>query len=348
MKNLLYLFFLSLLILSCTSESKKTSITATITPTFTNFSIKSSIRAIEAIDDQKVWFAGSNGLVGHTKDGGTTWDIDTISHKDKPLEFRSIVVTADAVFILSVASPALLYRSQNEGQTWELVYEDSDSLAFYNAMTFWNGKEGIAVGDPQEGCLSVIKTQDGGETWTKIDCDVLPATADGEAGFAASNTNVVVQGDHVWLVSGGKKARVFHSRDRGQSWEVFETPIVQGGKMTGIFSAAFYDANIGVIIGGDWENKEQNSQNKAITKDGGKTWTLMNDGANPDYRSCIQFLPNSNGQAMIAVGIPGISYSADFGETWQSVNKESYYTIRMVDENTAWLAGNEKIAKMEF
>ncbi len=250
--------------------------------------------------------------------------------------------------MLSVASPALLYKSTDKGKNWELVFTDTDTAAFYNSMAFVDDQVGFAVGDPQKGCLSLIKTTDGGQTWAKIGCDILPATADGEAGFAASNTNVIVKDNHVWLVSGGKKARVFYSGDQGGKWEVFDTPILEGSQMTGIFSGAFYDEKEGVIFGGNWEKMEHNSQNKAITRDGGKTWRLINEEGFPGYRSCVQYIPNSEGKGMITVGIPGTAYSADRGRTWQSVNIEPYYTIRIVDEHTAWLAGKNRIALMKF
>jgi hypothetical protein len=43
----------------------------------------------------------------------------------------------------------------------------------------------------------------------------LPRTANGEAAFAASNTNIVIKGNNTWIVSGGMKARVFYSADKG-------------------------------------------------------------------------------------------------------------------------------------
>jgi photosystem II stability/assembly factor-like uncharacterized protein len=50
--------------------------------------------------------------------------------------------------------------------------------------------------------LSIIVTRDGGNTW-KLPADKLPRTANGEAAFAASNTNIVIKGNNTWIVSGG-------------------------------------------------------------------------------------------------------------------------------------------------
>jgi photosystem II stability/assembly factor-like uncharacterized protein len=79
---------------------------------------------------------------------------------------------------------------------------------------------------------------------------------------------------NIWFATGGRVARVFHSPDRGQSWEVFDTPLVHGPDSAGIFSIAFSDPTHGVIAGGDYKHPEQDGPNLAFTTDAGKTWTL--------------------------------------------------------------------------
>lgn len=79
---------------------------------------------------------------------------------------------------------------------------------------------------------------------------------------------------NIWFATGGKVARVFHSSDRGRTWQVFETPIVHGSDSQGIFSIAFRDASHGVIAGGDYKHPDQHGSNLAFTNDGGSTWTL--------------------------------------------------------------------------
>jgi len=312
------------------------------------FPMDCSIRAIEAIDENTMWFGGSKGQFGYTEDGGQNWWIDSIKTELHPnLEFRGIAKTESAIFLLAIGSPALLFKSTDKGKNWAIVYQENHKNAFYDAIAFWDAQNGIAMGDPTDGCLSIILTNDGGDTWTKIPCSDLPPTAEGEAAFAASNSNISIFENQVWIVSGGKKARVFHSGNKGKTWEVVETPISQGGTMTGIFTSHFYDAQNGIIFGGDWEQQAINKNNKATTKDGGKTWQLIADGQKPGYRSAVRYVPNSKGQELWAVGIPGISYSKNGGETWQNVSTASFYTIRIGEnQQSAWLAGRNKVAKM--
>lgn len=313
------------------------------------FPVPASIRALEVVNDSTVWFAGSEGIYGYTKDGGQSWHTDSLRWDTLRPHFRSIAVTEEAVYLLSIASPALLFRSTDDGQSWRNVYREEDPAAFYDAMTFWDTQNGIAMGDPTDGCLSVIRTRDGGRTWRKIGCDALPPAAEGEAAFAASNSNIAVYGDHAWIVSGGAAARVLHTADRGDSWEVFETPIISGGQMTGIYTVDFFDAQHGIIFGGDWNDKDRNTQNKAITSDGGRTWQLIADGQTPGYRSCVQYAPGTDGQLILAAGIPGISYSLDGGQKWADLSEDSFYTLRFgTNWKTVWLAGSNKVGRLRL
>ncbi len=308
-----------------------------------------SIRAIVPVDENKVWFAGNMGKVGLID--GTTPKIAVIRYEDSLMHFRAVAKTKNSFFVLSIANPAVLYKIGFDGleaTSMEEVYFEEGELVFYDAMQFWDNREGIAMGDPVDDCLSIIITRDGGNNWEKLSCDSLPKTEEGEAAFAASNSNIAVFKDHVWIVSGGKRARVFHSADRGRNWEVYDTPIIEGGRMTGIYSVDFYDENTGVIFGGDWENMENNTSNKAITEDGGKTWTLLSDGKGPGYRSSVRFIPGGGGDEIIAAGSLGISYSNDKGESWKELSQEGIFAIEFVNDSIAFASGNNKVLKLTF
>jgi len=304
----------------------------------------SSIRAIQVFKDSSMVFASSNGRIGFANLSNKELKFKKINYDTIVPHFRSIVSNGKYIYVLSVENPALLYQYHNGNL--KLVYKEEHSNVFYDAMAFFDEQNGIAMGDPTADCLSVIITNDGGNIWKKIPCGNLPSTEEGEAAFAASNGNIAIIGANAWLVSGGKRARVFHSPDMGTTWKVYDTPIVQGGQMTGIFSVDFYDSKNGIIFGGDWGKKENNTANKAISNDGGKTWKLLANGEGPGYKSCVRYVPDTNGKEVFAVGSTGISFSNDGGYSWKKVSDENYYTIRFVNKNVAWLAGNNKIGKL--
>ena len=342
----LLIFLCTIILLSCETNPAKEFTTVSIKRVFTD---SLSIRAIIPINANKVWFAANNGKVGLID--GTTPKLASIKYENSLLNFRSIASTKEFIFVLSIENPGVLYKigfNDNEATNIEEVYVEKGEKVFYDAIAFWDNKEGIAIGDPTDGCLSIIITRDGGNNWKKLSCDDLPPIEKGEAAFAASNSNIALFGNHVWVVTGGKKARVFHSADRGVSWEVFETPIVQGKAMTGIYSIDFLDGKTGVIFGGDWEQKDFNEGNKAISHDGGKTWNLVSNGQGPGYRSSVRFTPGSKGRGIVAVGSPGISYSNDTGESWMQLSNEGFYAIEFVNDTVAFASGRNKISKLIF
>ncbi len=307
-----------------------------------------SIRAI-LTDDNKVWYAGNKGKYGYVDLLTQKAFNGNVAKDTLPLEFRSIAKTSNAIFIVNVGNPAVLYKIAKDGSNIQLVYEERNEKVFYDSMQFWNDTEGIAMGDPTENCLSVIITRNGGESWKKLSCEKLPVVAEGEAAFAASNSNLIIKGNNTWIVSGGKKARVFFSPDKGNSWKVYDTPIVQGKTMTGIFTADFYDATNGFVAGGDYEKQNQSSGNKAITKDGGKTWNLISENKGFGYASCVQYVPNSGGKQLVCVGASGLQYSSDSGQNWKQFSTDNtLYTIRFQNDSTAVAAGKNKIIRIRF
>ena len=260
-------------------------------------------------------------------------------------EFRAVAHNATDFFMLSIANPALLYKTGEDGKM-DLVYVEEGESVFYDAMTFWNNREGIAIGDSMNGCLSIIVTRDGGHHWNKLPCAELPEALEGEGAFAASNTNIAVVGDNTWIAT--TRSRVFFSGDKGKTWAAFQTPMVNKGEAEGIYSIDFWNEHLGIAVGGDYTNAEAKKANKAITRDGGKTWRLLADGQEPDYKSCVQFVPNSEGEAIVALGFTGISYSQDFGESWKELSDESFYTLRFKNDSVAYAAGKNRIAKLTF
>ncbi|WP_273567277.1 WD40/YVTN/BNR-like repeat-containing protein [Maribacter halichondriae] len=303
-----------------------------------------SIRAIEIMWNS-VAFAANNGTFGSIdlSSGKVRTNIqryDTIMP-----EFRAVAHNATDFFMLSVANPALLYKTGEDGKM-DLVYKEEDDSVFYDAMIFWNNREGIAVGDAMNGCISIVITRDGGHHWTKLSCDDLPEAFEGEGAFAASNTNIEIVGDKTWVAT--TSGRIYFSPDKGKTWEVYQTPIVNAEPTQGIYSMDFWDEKLGIAMGGDYTNPENNSANKAITTDGGKTWKLVADGQEPDYKSCVQFVPNSDGKEIVAMGFTGISYSNDTGETWKKLSEEGFYTLRFFNDSIAYAAGKNRISKLTF
>ncbi|MEO6168123.1 MAG: hypothetical protein ABIO46_07495 [Chitinophagales bacterium] len=321
-------------------------------------SVHTSIRAIAVTNDSTMWFAGSEGCYGYTEDSGRHWHIDSIKMAGGKPDFRAMAVTNSyTILLLNAGSPAFLLKSSDHGKTWKTVYTNENKEIFFDALKFWDAKNGIATGDPINGCFTILITGDGGESWNQVPCKQLPNALTGEACFAASNTCLAIFKKNSWIATGGTQSRVLHSDDKGKTWEAVETAIVQGEQLTGIFSIDFYDQKHGIIAGGNYEQPQLNRNTKAISNDNGKSWQLISDGTAPGFCSCVQYQPFSNANTLLIAARPGIYISNDGGMHWEEVKDvnnnpviDNYNVLQFSPTGkVAWCAGADgKIARIVF
>ena len=265
-----------------------------------------SLRGVSAVSRNIAWASGTHGTYLRTTDAGRTWIPAQVPGAES-LDFRAVVAFSATEAFLMSAGPggqSRIYHTADAGQHWQLQFTNTNPKAFFDSLVFWDPTHGIVLGDPipdETGKLKfeLLLTSDG-QTWTPIPPSQLPPAMEGEAAFAASNTCLAILSDreghdfsravsgpkklgasapegndsNIWFATGGKLARVFHSPDRGQTWHVFDTPILHGPDSAGIFSIAFRDSTHGVIAGGDYKHPDHDGPNLAFTSDAGKTWTL--------------------------------------------------------------------------
>ena len=246
-----------------------------------------NLRGISAVSKKVAWASGTHGTYLRTTDGGLTWTSAQVPDALE-LDFRGVVAfSADEAFLLSAGpgDQSRIYHTADAGQHWQLQFKNDNPKGFFDAIAFWDSKHGIALGDPipdESGKLHFeLLVTDDGQTWRPITPSQLPEAVAGEGAFAASNSSLAIlrlsgtaPDTNIWFATGGKAARVFHSSDRGQTWQVFKTPILHGPDSAGIFSIAFRDPLHGVIAGGDYKRPKDDGPNLAFTSDGGQSWTL--------------------------------------------------------------------------
>jgi photosystem II stability/assembly factor-like uncharacterized protein len=261
---------------------------------------RESLRGVSAVSRQVAWASGTHGTYLRTTDGGRTWIAAQVPDAGS-LDFRGLVAFSAAEAFLMSAGPgeqSRIYHTSDAGQHWQLQYTNTNPKGFFDSIAFWDAKHGVVLGDPvadeagnetgnEAGKLKfeVLLTEDG-QGWRSVAPALLPDAKEGEGAFAASNTCIAMipstssfrsastPDSNIWFATGGKVARVFHSPDRGQSWQVFDTPMVHGLESTGIFSIAFRDALHGVIAGGDYKHPNDDGPNLGFTEDGGQSWKL--------------------------------------------------------------------------
>jgi photosystem II stability/assembly factor-like uncharacterized protein len=305
---------------------------------------RADFRGLCVVSPNVAWVSGTKGTYARTIDGGKTWSVGTVPGADK-LDFRDVEAFEETTAYLLSAGPgdaSRIYKTVDGGKSWALQFRCADPAAFLDAIAFWDTQNGIALGDPVKGQFQLIVTADGGVHWKPLAAKVLPTALASEGAFAASGTCLVTHGaSDVWFATGGgKAARVFHSKDRGQNWEVSETPIVAGAESAGIFSIAFRDRHHGMIVGGDYRKPNDNGATAAITSDGGKTWTPLNKRL--PFRSAVAWAKDR----WVVVGTSGSHVSLDNGATWKPLDRENYNSVGFSSSGEGWAVGPKgRIAK---
>ncbi len=297
------------------------------------------LRGVSAVSADIAWASGAQGTVLRTLDGGTTWQARPVSGAPT-LDFRDVdAVSAQTAYALSIGAgeASRIYKTRDGGTTWTLQLAITDPQMFLDAMAFRDEAHGAAFSDSVDGRFVIFTTSNGGTDWIRVPADRLPPALPGEGAFAASGTNVAMgAAGQIWI--GTTRSRVLRSLDDGRTWSVVATPLATG-EATGIFSIAFRDASLGVVVGGNYQQEASAVDNVATTSDGGTTWTLVRERGLSGFRSVVAWLPGSTG-GWLAVGPSGSDISSDGGRTWTSAAGAGYDALSLLPRVAAgWTAG---------
>jgi photosystem II stability/assembly factor-like uncharacterized protein len=299
------------------------------------------LRGLAVLDARHAWTSGSGGTVLRTQDG-ENWVKLAVPGGDE-LDFRDVEALSGEVVVLMAAGPgdrSRVYRSADGGRTWALVHTNPDKEGFYDAIAFWDEKNGIVMGDPVGGRFVVRVTGDGGATWAEPPGLAMPGALSGAGAVGARGSCLFALkgGRDAWFVTGGAKvARVFHTSDRGRTWAAAEAPVPTGNPSSGLFSIAFLDARRGFTVGGDYKQPAFRGLDGARTDDGGATWTPAPVAAAGFYSAVVP-VPGS-GEELIAVGLAGTAVSRDGGRTWEALDAAPFNAVAFAGRRAGWAVG---------
>jgi photosystem II stability/assembly factor-like uncharacterized protein len=246
-----------------------------------------------------------------------------------------------------------VYQSRDGGSSWQ-VKSLGDS-AYVRGIHFPADQVGYMVGT-----TTLLKTTDGGETWTRpakvrsmltqvafLDAEVglavgvatLLRTEDGGAethsdalssptgpmtfrdvAFPAPDAALVV----------GLDGWIRKSPDAGRTWKEIASPVTAD-----LEAVYFPTASVGYAVGEDGAVVK--------TSDAGETWTAQNSGVTDDLKD-VHFRDAQNGWA-VGGGIASslMLYTQDGGATWKKRNQPASYpltSICFVDANRGFASGS--------
>ncbi|MGB7864753.1 MAG: hypothetical protein WCF74_15270 [Candidatus Sulfotelmatobacter sp.] len=225
---------------------------------------------------------GDQSRIYHTSDAGRHWQLQFTA--TNPKSFFDSIAFWDRTHGIILGDPIpdetgklnFELLMTNDGQTWTPIPPAQLPPALEAEAAFAASNSCIAI---LPKLVIPSATRDlGFPNATKAADTAQPsksgASAPRELGKNNGASAPAVPDPNIWFATGGRAARVFHSSDRGRTWQVFDTPLTHGPDSAGIFSIAFRDATHGVIAGGDYKLPDQDGPNLAFTNDAGKTWTL--------------------------------------------------------------------------
>jgi photosystem II stability/assembly factor-like uncharacterized protein len=296
-----------------------------------------SIRGLSVVSDKIFWVSGNKGTVGKSIDGGLTFEWTVVKGFEKS-DFRDIEASDEnTAIIMAISEPAYILKTIDGGKNWKTVYENYTKGMFLDALDFGTSRKGIVVGDAVGGKIFLAKTEDSGDSWQEI--EPKPASIGDEGCFASSGTNIVLDKNNYYFVTGGLNSRFFKNGIPSQ------IPIIQGLETTGANSIAISKngKNI-IIVGGDFNKKDSQTDNCIISKNGGKTF--QKSTANPiGYRSCVEYISK---KTAISCGLNGVDISKDNGDNWLNISNESFHSCQKANNGKVvyFAGGNGKIGKL--
>jgi photosystem II stability/assembly factor-like uncharacterized protein len=305
---------------------------------------------MEVVGEDLIWgltynyltFAKPEYLI-KSLDGGATWTATPINIPEDQYSLHIFPLDENIAWLATTdeANPisGKIFKTTDGGQTWT---EQTTAFAGFNetpaGVYFWNENEGVAFGATglanYDNQISVYRTVDGGENWTKVVPPDFPAQLPHEGLWVyCDNGFFEVQGDNVWFVTNGP--RIYHSTDRGMTWTAHDTGLTNAAGIAGI---AFKDELNGIAV-------SYNPNAAVRTSDGGFTWEPLAIPSSPPAVDIVN-VPGTFGTYVLHNATADWAGSStltlvtyDNGDTWETLSTGPNFDCMEFKSPTLGFAG---------
>ncbi len=251
-----------------------------------NILFGSSLVSVKTVTEDIVWAAGANGEIYRTTDVGLTWEFKvTVPASVNAIE----AIDENQAWVgTSTANATQIYRTTNGGISWQLQFSQAGGKI--NSVKMFSATNGVAVGDPVEGSWTVLKTANGGSTWTVSNS---PPQASTEKGL--SNSGFWVNSSIGWF--GTTNGRIYSTKNGGSSWKSTTTPFTNS-------YGVYFESSANGVAGGS-------NGTLAVSTDGGNSWSSTSTGIGKNVQAV-----HGVGSTVWALRDTAIYSSTNSGATW--------------------------------
>ncbi len=274
------------------------------------FEYDKPIYALDALNPDTVYIVGKHCAI-RTLDGGNTWF--DINYDCESLFFEDVEFpTQETGYI--IGRPSTILKTENYGNSWEIVYQISDSSERYVELEFISQDTGWIIGQKNGIGDIIMRTYDGGMSWN-YQYPQDPLT------FVLNDINMV--NHEIGYITHG--FGMLKTIDGGDTW--IEINQNTGGSNC----CSFLNPDFGYIGSGG---------GVARTENGGQDWTFILSQTLVGLlgRSQLQFINADTGyyaghDALASVGV--IARTTNGGYEWEET-RGKYYDIDMYDSDTGY------------
>ncbi|NOZ22493.1 MAG: hypothetical protein GXP25_15535 [Planctomycetes bacterium] len=289
------------------------------------------LRGICLVDEQCGWAVGGFGTVLHTRDGGAGWD-EQSSGTGYALESTAFVGRERGWIVggwlrdktvATIGGMGIILATSDGGRRWRAQWEGKGPWLY--DVSFVDEHVGWASGENG----TVLKTENGGETWMH-----LPTTGT----MSPLHGICFVDRQRGWAVGGNETIIV--TRDGGKSWTRAQCPALPRplGRRKTLRAVSAVDPRHCWVVGAEGTILR--------TTDGGETWELQNLGIDPKAAHVFDltdvcFTDARYGWIAGEIG-SAIFRTENGGRTWEAVRTgigHALSSVQFVNGRTGWAVG---------
>jgi photosystem II stability/assembly factor-like uncharacterized protein len=300
---------------------------------------------VQAVSKDRAFVVGYGGKILETTNGGSTWDVRPSGTSHSLFGIRMVDDKQGWI----VGQEGLVLHTADGGKTWQpqesnATFKDTDGTskrAYLFALDALDANTAFAVGDRS----MLIRTSDGGKTWTSGKVPMELDTSGGETLAAADPIFYGVKftdPQHGWVV--GEFGKIMYTADGGATWKEQEKTIMEGSgffdllDLPTLFGIHATDGQRSIVSGLD--------AHIGRTNDGGARWTFDKIDAgdvpllDPIYD--VTELPDGTGWGVGAAGEVVRKGPADAAWTRAKIGQDVLTWLRSIhfsDPQHGWMVG---------